>query len=138
MGFGDIFRKEITVQLDDSERASRKDRLCEVDREVISVQAEKAGALSAFNADLKSLRDEQRKLLVAIETGIDTVEVDVLERVNERRGEVETVRCDTGEVIAELTRPMTGDERQLSLEDAATRKRKRRKATGADTATDAG
>lgn len=128
MGFGDQFRKEVKVKLDDAAVSERKNRVCHVDREILNVQADKAQALGEHNGRLKELRDEHRKLLTAIETGVETVEVDVLERVNERRGEVETVRCDTGEVIPELTRPLTSEERQLTLDDAGGKRRRRRRA----------
>lgn len=125
MGFGDQFRKEVKVKLDDAAVSERKNRVCHVDREILNVQADKAQALGEHNGRLKELRDEHRKLLTAIETGVETVEVDVLERVNERRGEVETVRCDTGEVIPELTRPLTSEERQLTFDDTGKPRKKR-------------
>lgn len=124
MGFGDQFSKEVTVKLDDAAITARKDRIVVVDRQILDAQAEKASALGGHNATIKALRDEHRKLLVAAETGVETIQVQVLERVNERRGEVETVRVDTNEVLAELTRPMTSEERQLTLDDAASRKGK--------------
>lgn len=127
MGFGDTFNREVSVKLTAKDKADRKDRLVTTDQKIHEVVAEKAGSLGDFNGQLKQLRDEQKKLLSAIETGIETVEVQVLERVNERRGEVETVRCDTGEVLAELTRPLTSEERQLTLDDAGSRKRGRRR-----------
>jgi hypothetical protein len=127
MAFGDIFKREITVKLDKNELGPRKDRLCEVDRQILNVQADKAGALSGFNEQLKGLRDEHRKLLTAIETGTETTEVEVFERVDDRRGEVLTIRVDTNKPLPELTRPLTGDERQLGIEDAISRKKGRRK-----------
>jgi hypothetical protein len=137
MGFGDTFSREITIKLNDKERSKRKDQVVVVDRSIIDAQAEKSVALGAHNATLKELRDQHRKLLVAVETGVETVEVQVLERVNERRGEVETVRCDTGEVLTELTRPLTGEERQMTLADAGSRKRGRGRRSKMDEFADA-
>ncbi len=137
MGFGDTFSKEVTVQLDDEAKSERKDRLVTVDQKIHSVVADKASSLGDYNGQLKALRDEQKKLLTAIETGVETVSVQVLERVDERRGEVHTVRVDTNEIIPELTRPLTGEERQLTLDDAGSRKRGKGKRARGSAAADA-
>jgi hypothetical protein len=118
MAFGDVFQKMVPVKVEAEEAGRRKDRLVEVSREFEQVEAEKKTANTGFNKALEDLRQERRKILNVLATGVEEREVDVIERLNEQVGCVETVRCDTGAVLPEFTRDWTAEERQRTVDEA--------------------
>lgn len=115
MAFGDPIEREVTVSVKKSEQSSYKDKLVEVDRQIDTVAAEKASEMADFNQRLKDLRKQRATLLDTIENGTEVQRVRGFERLNERLGQVEFVREDTGKVIHEFTRPATAEERQTDL-----------------------
>lgn len=130
MAFGEPFKKEIRVKVKKSEQEQKKDELVTVDREIQRVANEKAGDMANYNQDLKVLRERQRKLLDVIKDGEETLEIECVERVNERLGKVEVVRTDTGQIIDE--RPLTADERQLDFTEVKPKKRRGKPEAGAE------
>lgn len=106
------FMREITQAVSKKDQSGR---LAEIDREILDVTAEKTEANADFNKQLKELRKDQRAILDSIETGELRAEVEVYEEFDEERLEVLTKRADDDQVIPELTRPMSPEERQMSL-----------------------
>lgn len=115
------FKKEITVDVPKKDQKVKHERLVEVDRELLAVKAEKDSANGEFNGQLKALRNEQKSILDTIETGQETIEVECYEEVDESRLEMVTKRVDNDQILPELTRPLTPEERQMGFDggDAA-------------------
>lgn len=110
----------IEVGADQDKNLARMMRHVEIGREIAEAQEEKAGDNSRHNQRLKALREEERRIRDAISTGKETIHVDCYERINEQLQQVETVRRDTEQVLPNLTRPMTSEERQVeAFPDAA-------------------
>lgn len=103
----------LMVDLTDEDVADRKNKLVKAESELQKVSAEKAEAMADFNSTLKDRRNEIRTLVAAIQTGSEEREVECYERRDEKRGAMETVRADTGEVIHD--RPLTAEERQVDM-----------------------
>src|SRR5690606_10655026 len=98
------------------DQAKKHDRLAEVDREILNVSAEKADANGDFNKQLKELRKEQKAILDTLDTGKETIEVDCYEEVDEQRLEMLTKRADNDQILPEFTRPLTAEERQMTID----------------------
>lgn len=109
--------KEIVVKVTNKDRDEKKDELVEVDREIDRIAAEKSAAGSEFNRQLKDERKRRADLLSTIESGTEKIEVEVFERLNDKLGQVETVRVDNGKVLPEFTRALTAEERQLDISE---------------------
>lgn len=120
----ETFKKQIKLKLTAEQKTERKDRLVTVEQELDRVKSEKRDACVTFNDETKELAKERKELLIAITTGIEEKDVDCYQRVDEKRLEVQYVRVDTQELIPELTRPMTVEERQMKLDDAPPKKGK--------------
>lgn len=114
---GDRFTTEIVVNVSNKERDEKKDELVEVDREIDRIAAEKSAADSEFNQQLKGELKRRTDLLNTIESGTEKQEVEVFERLNDKLGQIETVRVDNGKVLPEFTRALTAEERQLDIMD---------------------
>lgn len=117
MALRERFEIEQTIKVASADRQGKTDHLAVVDRKILEVQACKAADVSDYNQKLKDLRAERKALLDTIENGVAKVKVVVGERLNERLGQVETFRLDTGMVIPELTRALSREERQLDITD---------------------
>lgn len=112
-----IIKKEIKQKVTKKGQVEKYERLTEVDRELLRVKADKTEENSKFNAELKSLREEQKSLLDVIDSGKETITVDCTQEIDEERMEVIFRRVDTGDVLPEFTRPMTPGERQMGFDD---------------------
>ena len=99
--------------LTDAELEAKKDSLVTATAELERLQAEKSAEVAKHSKGIKSKQAEIRALVVAIQSGRETREVECLERRNDRLGQMERVRGDTGEVYD--TRPLDFDERQETI-----------------------
>lgn len=123
---GKRFERTVKEEVGKNNVDKAKTQLADQYAELLSIKAEKAEAGATFNKRLKDTRKTMRELLGVIQTGQREVSVECEERMNERRKEVEIVRCDTGQVVDR--RPMTAEELQEPLFD------KRAKGNGRDKA----
>ena len=105
--------KEVECELSDNELIARLQSLATVDREIKTIESEKATSMSEFNKALKDKRHEQSKLLAACECKREMREIECRVEVVEALKQVRVVRCDTGAVVEE--RAMTFNELQLTL-----------------------
>lgn len=105
----ETFMHMMEDSLSDEETLAKKDRLVDVDRKILEVEAEKAAAVSEFNKELKELRKERVTLLDVIGTGKVKREVECYEDRDDRRGHMLVRRLDTDEVVDE--RPLSASER---------------------------
>lgn len=110
---GKRFERTVKEEVGKGNVEKSKTRLAEAYESLLAIKAEKAEANSDFNKQLKETRKEMRELVGVIRTGQREVTVECEERPNERRKEVEIVRCDTGQVVD--SRPMTAEELQEPL-----------------------
>jgi|GEM_PF-6261008 len=117
MAFGEQKTIKLKVKVGSGGQLEKKDQLVEVRREFAKVSGAKALDMKDYNQSLKDLRTQEKELLDTIANGIAEVDVDVVERLNDKLQQVETFRVDTGKIIPELTRPLNQEERQLSIED---------------------
>jgi hypothetical protein len=122
-------RVPVRVQVNKAGMAEKNAEFLAVNRKIDEVAAEKAAASADYNERLKALRLQRKTLMDVMDEGFETVQVDAYERVNEQLMQIETVRRDTGKVVDELTRPMSADERQLSIDDVKPRGRGKRAET---------
>ena len=111
--------REFTSEINDEQALEKYKELVEVDKTIDSVAAQKSAAMADYNQQLKDHRKHRTDLLNTIETKIETRSVECEERINEQLQQIEIVRLDTGKVVEEWSRPLTAEERQLDLEDAA-------------------
>jgi len=109
------YTKEIIQDVPETGQPEKHRRLAEVDREILEVQSEKSATNVDFNKQLKDLRKEQKDLLDTLDTGKETIPIEVYDEVDEDRLEVVTKRADNDEILPELTRPMTPEERQTRM-----------------------
>lgn len=108
-----IVVKNHRAALSEAEQRQRGRELADV---LAAIEGEKEQAKAdaqRHKSKIDELGAHARKLRSAIQSGEEWQEVQCYERPDERRGQVELVRCDNDEVIDR--RPMTREERQLAL-----------------------
>jgi hypothetical protein len=108
--------RKLKCDVSEEEVEVRKNRLVKVDRQIDDECTQKREEISARNKVLRELRDEQKNLVSAIETGKEEREVDCFWRMNDRLHKKELVRADTGQVVDEA--PQTLGDKQEDLFDA--------------------
>lgn len=106
----ETFMHLVEVAMSDEDTGAQKNRLVEVDRKILAVEAEKAGAVSDFNKELKDLRKERVAILDVIGTGKERKQIACYEERDDRRGHMLTRRVDTDEIVDE--RPLSASERE--------------------------
>ncbi|MFZ2804290.1 MAG: hypothetical protein WA001_03630 [Patescibacteria group bacterium] len=107
--------------LTDEDVRARGDDLARVLGEIDREEADKAAAAKAAAGRIKRLASESNTLAREIRERKTWLEVEVESSRNLEAGTIDTVRTDTGEVIR--ARPMTPEERQVSIDDHPRRKR---------------
>lgn len=111
-------KRMLEVILTDTEIAERSKAMSKLVINKRQIKAKAKSEAEGYAAQIKLLEQQIDSEASIIEDGKEFRNVDCLERISpEAPNEVEIIRLDTGEVIA--TRPMTEEERQQSLFDAA-------------------
>lgn len=105
--------RSLPVRLTDDELMTRAGELAEACAKVELEESRQANLKAQLKADLARLEAERSKLTHIVAQRAEYRDVPVVEDYDPVRGVVETVREDTGAVIA--TRPATDADRQLLL-----------------------
>ena len=95
------------------EKRQRGESLAQKRQEWDSVESAKKAAVQHAKAEQDRIDSEADRLAEAIRTGHEHRDVEVIDRKNLDTRTMDTVRCDTGEVIE--SRLLTGAERQVAI-----------------------
>lgn len=110
--------RRLPVKLTEEDRLARAKDAAAKSAEYRELEADKKAATRDYSDRMKTLRVEWDALSDSVRTGIEHQPVEIVERRNEERGLIETVRVDTYEVIE--SRAMTVTERQVEMFGADT------------------
>jgi hypothetical protein len=104
----DTYTELLECELTEDERADKRKRLEDVDRELVRLDTEKKASAKAYSNQIKPLAAERESILEALDTGTEKRQVEVYEHFEPRLGKVEVRRVDTDAVVEE--RAMTQQE----------------------------
>ncbi len=107
------FRKTLPVKLTEDELAVRRDELVAEVQERAAVDQVRKDSAAAYREQLKAHDAEIWHLARVIKDRAEDRLVECYEEPNHERGIMETIRCDTGEVVS--ARTMQQSERQVVL-----------------------
>ena len=107
------FTKVLPCKLSDEELGEKAKEIADVYTEIDALEDEKKVRASEYTEKINERSRAMAELIEQVKTRSAPRPVECITRANDRLGEVDEVRTDTGEVIE--TRPMGEDERQRDM-----------------------
>lgn len=111
---------KVKIALEPNVLEFKRNKMIDVEREIDRLTEKKREVGAEWTAKLKDAREQRKALLEELESGRQEIEVDVVEKRDDRRGCMLIVRADNGVMVDE--RPMSEEEKQLDLEESIRQK----------------